>query len=77
MNGLGPTCRDLRLTAEAEPPGPRRDQMLSDLDDLRSRLSTLPAKVAARAEMRSAAEVRAVLHDEIQAAFATVLSWTV
>ena len=40
------------------------------------RLAALPGKVAARAVMKSAAEVQKVLDEEIRDAFRDILKWT-
>lgn len=75
MSELSEVCRELRQLADRMPAGPKRARMEADLSRLHARLSVLPARVAARAAMKSAAEVKAVLDEEFADAFCDVLRW--
>jgi hypothetical protein len=75
MNELAEVCRELRQLADRMPPGPERERMQADLSRLHARLSALPARVAARAAMRTSAEVKVVLDEEIADAFCDILKW--
>jgi hypothetical protein len=75
MNELAEVCRELRQIAEAMPAGPERARLEADLSRLYARLSALPARVAARAAMKSRAEVRAVLDEEFADAFSGIMAW--
>jgi hypothetical protein len=75
MTDLKEICRDLRWLADSMPPGKLRNQMQADLARLRVKLDALPARLGARAAMKSAAEVRVVLDEEFADAFRDVLKW--
>lgn len=75
MNELAEVCRELRQLADRMPPGPERARMEADLSRLHARLSALPARVAERAAMKSADQVKAVLDEEIADAFSGIMTW--
>jgi hypothetical protein len=75
MNELRNICAELVELANTAPPGAVRDRMLGDLSRLHARLSALPARVAERAAMKSADQVKAVLDEEFADAFSGIIAW--